>query len=76
MEITFDRSQMLKAVNTAKSFAEGSSALKVLQGTFLSAGCGKVRLTTTDLSLWCQVELDARVAEAGTVAVPVKTLGT
>ena len=25
MEITFDRSQMLKAVNTAKSFAEGSS---------------------------------------------------
>ena len=76
MEISFERSRMLKAVNTAKSFAETSSALKVLQGTFLSAGGGNVRLTTTDLSLWCQVELEARVAEPGTVAVPVRTLGT
>ena len=76
MEITFDRSRMLKAVNTAKSFAEGSSALKVLQGAFLCVEAGKVRLTTTDLTLWCQVELDARVAEPGTLAVPVKTLGT
>ena len=76
MEITFDRSQMLKAVNTAKSFAEGASALKVLQSTFLSAGFGRVRLTTTDLSLWCQVDLDARTPQPGTVAVPVRTLGT
>ena len=38
MRITFDRSQMLKAVNTAKTFAEGSPALKVLQGMHLSAG--------------------------------------
>ena len=77
MEITFDRSQMLKAVNTAKSFADGASAaLKVLQSTFLSAGFGRVRLTTTDLSLWCQVDLDARTPQPGTVAVPVRTLGT
>ena len=76
MEITFDRSQMLKAVNTAKNFAEGASALKVLQSTFLSAGFGRVRLTTTDLSLWCQVDLDARTPQPGTVAVPVRTLGT
>ena len=76
MRITFDRSHMLKAVNTAKTFAEGSPALKVLQGAHLSAGCDRVRLTTTDLALWCQVELDARVAEAGTVVVPARTLGT
>ena len=76
MEITFDRSRMLKAVNTAKSFAEGSSALKILQSTILSAGSGRVRLTATDLSVWCQVELDARTPEPGTVAVPVRTLGT
>ena len=43
MEISFERSQMLKAVNTAKSFAEGSSALKILQSTFVSAGFGRVR---------------------------------
>ena len=76
MEIIFDRSQMLKAVNTAKSFAEGSSALKILQSTFVSAGFGRVRLTTTDLTLWCQVNLDARTPQPGTVAVPVRTLGT
>ena len=76
MQITFDRSRMLKAVNTAKSFAEGSSAMKILQSTFVSAGFGRVRLTTTDLSLSCQVELDARTPQPGTVAVPVRTLGT
>ena len=76
MQITFDRSQMLKAVNTAKSFAEGSSAMKILQSAFVSAGFGKVRLTTTDLSLSCQVELEARTPQPGTAAVPVRTLGT
>ena len=75
MEITFDRSRMLKAVNTAKSFAD-SSGLKVLQNTLLSAGFGHVRLTTTNLSLWCQVELDAKTPQPGTVLVPVRTLGT
>ena len=76
MEISVDRSQMLKAVNTAKSFAEGSSSLKILQSAFVSAGCGGVRLTTTDLAVWCQVDLDARTPQPGTVAVPVRTLST
>ena len=77
MEITFDRSQMLKAVNTAKTFAGGASAaLKVLQSAFVSAGFGRVRLTTTDLDLWCQVDLKAQTPQPGTVAVPVRTLGT
>ena len=76
MEITFDRSQMLKAVSMAKTFAESSSAVKVLQSALLAAESGRVRLTTTDLSLRCQVELDARTPHPGTVAVPVRTLGT
>lgn len=76
MELNFDRSQMLKAVNTAKTFAEGSSALKVLQSAFMSAGFGRVYLTATDLTLWCQVGLDARTPQPGTAAVPVRTLGT
>ena len=75
MEISFDRSRMLKAVNTVKSFAD-SSGLKVLQSTLISAGQDRVRLTTTDLTLSCQVELDARTPEAGTVVVPVRALGT
>ena len=76
MEISVDRSQMLKAVNTVKTFAEGSSGLKILQSTLVSAGSGHVRLTTTDLSVWCQVDLDARTPQPGTLAVPVRTLGT
>ena len=76
MEISVDRSQMLKAVNTVKTFAEGSSGLKILQSTLVSAGSCHVRLTTTDLSVWCQVDLDARTPQPGTLAVPVRTLGT
>ena len=75
MEISFDRSRMLKAVNTVKSFAD-SAGLKVLQSTLISAGQDHVRLTTSDLTLSCRVELDARTPRPGTVLVPVRTLGT
>ena len=76
MEISFERSRMLKAVNTAKGFAEGSSGQKVLQSICLSAGHGHVRLTATDLALWCQVDIEAQTPEAGTAAVPARALGT
>ena len=55
----------MKAVDVARNFAESASGLKVLQGVFVSAGFGRVRLTTTDLSLWCQVELESSDAATG-----------
>ena len=75
MELILNREQTMKAVNVAGKFAESPSGLKVLQGVFVSAGFGHVRLTTTDLSIWCQVELDAQTPQPGTVLVPVRTLG-
>ena len=41
----------------------------------MSAGFGRVRLTTTDLGLWCQVELDAQTPQPGKALVPVRNLG-
>ena len=76
MEIRFNREQAMKAVDVARNFAERASGLKVLQGAFLSAGFGRVRLTTTNLSLWCQVVLDAQTVQPGTALVPVRQLGT
>ena len=75
MQVILNRNQAMKAVDTAKNFAETPSGLKVLQHAFLSAGFGRVRLTTTDLVLWCQVELDAQTPQPGTATVPVRTLG-
>ena len=76
MEILLNREQGMKAVDVAKNFAESASGIKALQGAFLSAGFGRVRLTTTDLELWCQVELDAQTPQPGTALVPVRNLGT
>ena len=76
MEIVFNREQAMKAVDAARNFAERASGLDVLQGAFLSAGFGRVRLTTTNLSLWCQVVLDAQTVQPGTALVPVRQLGT
>ena len=75
MEIILNRDRALKAVNVAKIFAETPSGLKILQHAFVSAGLGRVRLTTTDLALWCQVEMDAQTPEPGTAMVPVRTMG-
>ena len=76
MEILLNREQAMKAVDVARNFAESASGLKVLHGVFMSAGFGRVRLTTTDLSLWCQVELDAQTPRPGTALVSVRNLGT
>ena len=76
MEIILNKDQAMKAVDVARNFAESASGLKVLQGVFLSAGFGRLRLTTTDLALWCQVELDAQTPRPGTALVPVRSLGT
>ena len=75
MEIILNRDRALKAVNVAKNFAETPSGLKILQHAFVSAGFGRVRLTTTDLALWCQVEMDAQTPQPGTAMVPVRTMG-
>ena len=74
MEIILNKDRALKAVNVAKNFAETPSGLKILQHAFVSAGFGRVRLTTTDLALWCQVEVDAQTPQPGTAMVPVRTM--
>ena len=76
MEIILNKGQTMKAVDVAKTFAESASGLKVLQGVFVSAGFGRVRLTTTDLELWCQVELNAQTLQPGTALVLVRGLAT
>ena len=74
MEIILNKDKALKAVNVAKNFAETPSGLKILQHAFVSAGFGRARLTTTDLALWCQVEVDAQTPQPGTAMVPVRTM--
>ena len=76
MEILFNRDQAMKAVDVARNFAERASGLDVLQGAFLSAGFGRVRMTTTNLTVWCQVVFDAQTVQPGTALVPVRQLGT
>ena len=76
MELILNRDQAMKAVDVARNFAAGASGLKVLQGVFVSAESGRVRLTTTDLDLWCQVELSAQTPQPGKALLPVRGLGT
>ena len=76
MQIILNREQAMKAVDVAKTFAERTSGLKVLQGVLVSAGFGRVRLTTTDLELSCQVELKAETPQPGKALMPVRGLGT
>ena len=76
MEILLDRNQAMKAVDVARNFAESASGFDVLKGVLVSAEAGRVRLTTTDLEVWCQVELDARTPVPGKVLAPVRKLGT
>lgn len=72
MEILLNREQTMKGVETARAFCESASGLKVLQHAHVSAGFGRVRVTTTDLVTWCQVEVKGETAQPGTALVPAK----
>ncbi|MDE0206124.1 MAG: DNA polymerase III subunit beta [Candidatus Tectomicrobia bacterium] len=76
MEILLNRNQAMKAVDVAVKFAESASGHQVLQGVLVSAEDGRVRLTTTDLEVWCQAELDAQTRQPGKALVPARKLGT
>lgn len=74
MELLLKREQVLRGVETAKAFAASAADQKVLQHALVSGGFGKVRLTTTDLELWCQVELTDETIRPGSALVPTKAL--
>ena len=76
MQITLNREQAMRAVDVVRNFAEGPSGLKVLQGVLVSAESGHVRLVTTDLAVWCQVEMGAQTPEPGEVLVSARNLAT
>ena len=76
MEIHLNRDQAMKAVDVARKFGGSASGHQVLQGVVVSAEDGRVRLTTTDLEVWCQVELDAQTPQPGKALVPARKLGT
>ena len=76
MEIILNREQAMKGVDVARNFAAGASGMTALQGVLVSADDGRVRLTTTDLDLWCQVELEAQTPQPGKALMPVRGLGT
>ena len=72
MELLLKREQVMRGVETAKAFAGTASDPKVLQHAMVSGGFGKVRLTTTDLDVWCQVELTDEIIRPGKALVPTK----
>ena len=72
MELLLKREQVMRGVETAKAFAGTASDPKVLQHAMVSGGFGKVRLTTTDLDVWCQVELTDEIIRPGKALVPAK----
>ena len=76
MQVTVNREQAMRAVGVARPFAAGASGQDVLQGVRVCAEGGRVRLTTTDLEVWCQVDLEAQTAEPGQMLVPARGLET
>lgn len=75
MEILLNREQTMRGVEAVRAFCESASGLKVLQHAHVSGGFGRVRVTTTDLGMWCQVELKGETVQPGTALVPTKAWG-
>jgi DNA polymerase-3 subunit beta len=64
--------EALKAIEAPTKTRQG--VLHILKSVVIQAAAGTVTLTTSDLDVTLQVEVAAKVAVAGTVAIPLKEL--
>ncbi len=74
MKITCERRELHEGLQTVARAVSGRSSLPILGNVLLDPGTDALRLAATDLELGVERLVPARVAEAGSITLPAKTL--
>jgi DNA polymerase III subunit beta len=74
MKATISRDHLLKAIQTVHPAVSTRSTLPILSHLLIEAKKGQIQVTATDLELGISTQVQAEVAEEGSVAVPGKRI--
>ena len=74
MQLTIERSALLKALGHVQSVVERRNTIPILSNVLLSAGRDKLSFAATDLDMEMVDEAEARVSQEGQITAPAHTL--
>jgi len=74
MKITFEKSDLLHALNLVNGACGGSDTLSILSCVMICGEAGVVEITGNDLEIAVKVETPAIIEKDGMIAVPAKRL--
>ncbi|MCL5098156.1 MAG: DNA polymerase III subunit beta [Candidatus Omnitrophica bacterium] len=74
MKLTISKEQLLNGLQAVQNIVGTRTTLPVLANVLLQAENNQLQLTTTDLDVTIGCKVEANVAKAGVVTVPVKKL--
>ena len=74
MELTFEKHDLLPALQVLQSVASGRNTLPILANVLIQAGDGKIECIATDLEVGIKIKVEGGIKEEGTITVSAKKL--
>ena len=74
MELTFEKSDLLKAVQVLQGVAAARNTLPILSNVLIEAKDDKIEMSATDLEVGIKVSVPGTIAEPGSMTVPARKL--
>ncbi len=74
LNITIEKSNLLKAISRLQSLVEKRNTIPILSNVKIDANEKSLTLTVTDMDLVASEEVDANIASGGSLTVPALTL--
>ena len=74
MELTFEKDELLYALQMVQGVVGGRNTLPILSNVLIRAENGHIELTTTDLEVAIKVKVDGTITEEGAITVFAKKL--
>ena len=74
MELTFEKDDLLRALQVLQGVASGRTTLPILSNVLIQAADGKIECVATDLEVGIKIIVEGVIQEDGTITVSAKKL--
>ena len=75
MELTFERDDLLDALQVLQGVASGRTTLPILSNVLINASGGAIECMATDLEVGIRMKVEGTITEEGAITVSAKKLG-
>ena len=75
MELTFEKEDLSKAIQTLQGVTTGRNTLPILSNILIRAGNGQIEVAATDLEVGIRLKVLGQIQEEGEITVSARKIG-